>query len=86
MGYSYLFAQVILKCLYVATLCDHGPLGYFTSVLKHTEVQKDPKKAVNVIVDFLLTVATGHILAVAFKVLGENSTGLTYSAATRSLW
>ena len=65
-----LLTQVIWKCLYGTSSRDHGTLGYFKSLLNRTEVKKDPKKAVDATIDFLLTVVRGHILAVAFEILG----------------
>ena len=61
---------MIWKCLFGHTSRDHGTLRYFKSLLNWTEVSKDPKKAVDPAVEFLLTVVTGHIIAVAFEILG----------------
>ena len=61
---------MIWKTLYGQTSRDHGTLGYFKSLLNRSQVNKDPKKAVDPAVDFLLTVVTGHIIAVAYEILG----------------
>ena len=67
---AHLPTQVIWKHLYGQTSHDHGTLGYFKSLLNQTQVSKHPKKAVDRLVDFFLTVVTGHIIAVASEILG----------------
>ena len=67
---TYLPTQVIWKSLYGQTSRDHGTLGYFKSLLNRSQVNKDPKRAVDPAIDFLLTVVTGHIIAVAYEILG----------------
>ena len=79
----YLHMQVIWKCLFGQTSCNHGTLGYFKSLLNQTEVSKDPKNTVDSTVDFLLGVVTGHIIAVAFEILGVTKLD-SYSTTTRS--
>lgn len=61
---------MIWKTLYGQTSCDHGTLGYFKSLLNRSQVNKDQKKTVDPAADFLLTVVTGHIIAVAYEILG----------------
>ena len=48
---------------------DHGTLCYFKSLLRHTTVACDVKKAVDAMVEFLLTVFKGHALAKAWEIL-----------------
>lgn len=61
---------MIWKYLYGQTSRDHGSLGYFKSLLNRAPVKKDPKKAVDPCLDFLLTTVKGHLLGAACDYLG----------------
>ena len=61
---------MIWKQLYGQTSHGHGILGYFKSLLNPAKILINPA------VDFLLTVVTWHIIAVASEILGATKLDL----------
>ena len=64
--------QVAWKRLYSKSTRNHGNLGFFRSLLNRKAVTDDPKEDVNVCVDLLQTVVTGHLFASACTILRSN--------------